>query len=113
MEQTFGTLMSKHTAKSSEVEGNPWDAIPIKNFKEAKNTLEVHLGGRKITKLVNFPDFLNLEILWLNKNALRSFEGLEKNFRIKHLFAQENKIATLDNICVKLKNIQTLVLYDN
>ena len=75
--------------------------------------MEVHLGNRKITKLVHFEDFPNLEILWVNKNSLTSFEGLEKNFRIKHIFAQENKICTLDRIFQKLKHVETLVIYDN
>ena len=38
MNETLDLLMTKHTPISSEVEANPWDAIPIKNSKEAKNT---------------------------------------------------------------------------
>ena len=75
--------------------------------------MEIHLGNRKITKLVSFSDFANMEILWINKNSLTSLEGLERNFRVKHIFAQENKISTLDRIFIKLKHIETLVLYDN
>lgn len=33
MDQTFNLLMTKHTPKSDEVIGNPWDVIPIKNVK--------------------------------------------------------------------------------
>lgn len=88
MDQTFDFLMTKHIPKNDEVEGNPWDVIPIKNVKQAKNTTEIHLGDRKITKLVKFEDFPNLEVLWLNQNKLQTFEGLQKNFRIKHIFAQ-------------------------
>lgn len=33
MDKTFDVLMTKHTVKSNEVEGNPWDVIPIKNVK--------------------------------------------------------------------------------
>ena len=60
MDRTFDTLMTKHIPQSNEVEGNPWDVIPIKNVKQAKNTTEIHLGDRKITKLVKFTDFPNL-----------------------------------------------------
>lgn len=52
--------MTKHAPRNDEVEGNPWEVIPIKNTKQAKNTIEVHLGERKITKLVKFEDFPNL-----------------------------------------------------
>ena len=33
MNETFELLMTKHTPASSEVEANPWEAIPIKNNK--------------------------------------------------------------------------------
>lgn len=33
MDQTFDSLMTKHIPKNDEVEGNPWDVIPIKNVK--------------------------------------------------------------------------------
>lgn len=49
----------------------------------------------------------------MNKNSLESFEGLEHNFRLKHIFAQENKLKTINKIFEKLKHIETLVLYDN
>jgi hypothetical protein len=39
MDQTFDLLMTKHIPRNDEVEGSPWDAIPIKNVKEAKNTI--------------------------------------------------------------------------
>jgi Leucine-rich repeat (LRR) protein len=40
-------------------------------------------------------------------------KGLEKNFRIKHIFVQNNKIKSIDGIFDILKHIETLVLYDN
>ena len=49
----------------------------------------------------------------MNKNCLKSLKGLEKNFRIKHLYIHENRINTLDNIFNKLKHIETLSIYDN
>lgn len=73
----------------------------------------MHLGDRKATILVNFNNFPNLEILWLNNNHLTTLKGLEKNFRLKHLFLQNNKIKTIDGIFDILKHIETLVLYDN
>lgn len=36
MDQTMNHLLTKHTPVREEVEGNPWDAIPIKNHKQAK-----------------------------------------------------------------------------
>lgn len=59
MEQTMNSLLTKHQPLK-EVPANPWDVIPIKNSKEAKETTEVHLGGRKATILINFSAFPNL-----------------------------------------------------
>jgi hypothetical protein len=44
---------------------------------------------------------------------LVSLKGLEKNFRIKHLFLQGNKIKTIEGIFDALRYVETLVLYDN
>jgi Leucine-rich repeat (LRR) protein len=51
--------------------------------------------------------------VWLNNNQLTGLRGLERNFRIKHLFLQNNKIKAIDGIFDVLKHIETLVLYDN
>lgn len=36
MDQTMNHLLTKHQPVRDEVEANPWDAIPIKNSKQAK-----------------------------------------------------------------------------
>lgn len=36
MDQTMQHLLTKHQLSKDEVEANPWDVIPIKNSKEAK-----------------------------------------------------------------------------
>ena len=69
-------LMTKHQPVKDEVPANPWEVIPIKNHKEARNATEVHLGQRKANILVNFREFPNLEIVWLNNNRLASLKGL-------------------------------------
>ena len=56
----MNSLLTKHQPLKEEVPANPWDVIPIKNSKEAKETTEVHLGGRKATILINFSAFPNL-----------------------------------------------------
>ena len=38
MDQTLSTLLTKHQPAKEEIEANPWDAIPIKNSKQAKET---------------------------------------------------------------------------
>lgn len=106
-------LLTKQTAQQKGIEITPWDVIPIKNAKAAKETTEVHLGGRGATTLVNFSAFSDIEVLWINKNNLNSLKGLESNFRIKHLYAQNNKISNVDGIFERLKHLETLVLYDN
>ena len=52
------------------VKGDPWSVIPIKTSKYAKECIEIVLSKRKITELVNFESFKNLEALWLTNNCL-------------------------------------------
>ena len=53
--------------------GNPWSILPIKNSKYARDLVEVHLSDRQLTRLENFDQFPNLEVIWLNNNNVRSF----------------------------------------
>jgi hypothetical protein len=48
--------------------GTPWQCIPIKNDKQARDTTEVHMANQGITELQDFDKFMNLEVVWLNKN---------------------------------------------
>lgn len=52
--------------------GSPWSVLPIKNSKYARDLTEVHLSDRQLTKLSNFEDFPNLEVIWLNNNLVSS-----------------------------------------
>jgi hypothetical protein len=60
MDQTMNSLLTKHQPAQEEIPADPWDVIPIKNSKQAKETTEVHLGDRKATVLVNFSAFPNV-----------------------------------------------------
>jgi Leucine-rich repeat (LRR) protein len=50
--------------------GNPWDILPIKNNKYARDLTEVHLSDRQLTGLINFEQFPNLEEVWLSNNRV-------------------------------------------
>jgi Leucine-rich repeat (LRR) protein len=98
--------------KTSNI-GNPFDVIPIKNMKQAKETVEVHLGGRGIEILEQFEAFKNLEVLWLNNNKLSEIKGLDANFRIKELYVHDNRLKTLKGSISKMGHLQTLSVYNN
>lgn len=74
---------------------DPWKVVPVGNLKHAKELTEIHLGNIGAESLANFGDFPNLETVWLNSNRLVDLQGLEKNYRIKHLNAQNNRICTI------------------
>jgi len=69
MKTTFHNLITQKEKKITE--GDPFSVIPIKNAKQAFNCDEIHLGSRKIERLVNFDRFPNLEVLWINDNKVR------------------------------------------
>lgn len=114
MDSLFFQQLGRNTfQKSEDVLGDPYDALPVKNKKYAKECEEIHLGSRNLTGLTRFEDFPNLEVLWINNNKLTKIEGLDINYRIKHLYAQNNSIDTLQGSLFFMKHIETLVLFGN
>ena len=59
--------------EATEKVGNPWTILPIKNKKYAKDLTEVHLSDRKLSALENFDAFPNLEVIWLSRNKVSSY----------------------------------------
>ena len=98
---------------------NPDTLVPVGSTEGyRKNLTEMHAGGRGIEKVdsASMSRFPNLEVLWLNNNRLSKLQGLEHNFRLKHLYLQDNAITTLrnDSCCLlKLAHLETLQLANN
>lgn len=53
--------------------GTPWQVLPIKNAKYARDLTEVHLSDRDLDIIEKFEEFPNLEVAWLNNNKVISF----------------------------------------
>ena len=94
--------------KKDQIPGDPYDVIPVKDRKYAKETVEVYMGRRRIQQLVNFEYFPNLEVVWLNDNNLTSVEGLDKNFRVKENLGSEpetiiiiSRLFFRNKLCIK------------
>ena len=66
-----------------------------------KNLTEMFCGKAGIEKidLTSMKRLPNLEVLWLNDNLLTKLQGLDFNFRLKHLYLHNNSITTLTNAC--------------
>ena len=50
--------------------GDPWSILPVKNAKQARDLIEVHLSDRDLDGVEHFEDFPNLEVIWLNNNKV-------------------------------------------
>lgn len=107
------SLNTSQIGFQEEVEGNPWSVVPIKTRLYAKETKEIVLSKRKITHLINFEEFENLEALWLNQNKLKKFTGLDTNFRMKMLILSKNNLITLDGSLSIMKFLKVLFLDNN
>ena len=98
---------------------NPDDCIPLGVHEGYKKLLtELYCGGLGVDKLdrESLGRFKTLEVLWFNDNKLSKVKGLEDNFRLKHLYLHNNRIASLVNssCCLKeLKHLETLQLQGN
>jgi len=81
----------------------PMNELAVQNAKYAAECTELHLAKRGITMLWDrdsfgkneFERFINLEVLWCNDNQLIRLDGLDSNFRMKMLFAHNNKITSI------------------
>lgn len=78
---------------------DPYEELTFKTAKHASLTTELHLGNRGITRLVNFEHFTTLDSLWINHNNLTSLRGLENNFRIRYLYAHNNRYEYV-SVCI-------------
>ena len=89
------------------------DELAVKNAKYVKNCTELYLGKKGITELDGFEPFVNLEILWINGNHLEYIDDLDDCVRMRHLYAHDNQINSLDGSLPLLVNLQTLNLANN
>ena len=79
----------------------------------AKDIIELHLGNRNIDKIGQFETFKNLEVLWLNKNKIRTVSGLGENKRIRALYLQDNRIESVSGSIPSMTSLQVLLLNGN
>ena len=108
----FVPLQSKLQSRTKIVL-DPWSVLPIRNLKIAKTTNEIVLCNLNGTNLSNnFATFENLEVLWLNKNFLKSLANLENNFRIQEMYVQNNRLIDISGIR-GLKFLRVLSASDN
>lgn len=70
MQETFNSLIKRSLNLKQSTVGDPFEVIPIKNSKNAKNCIEVHLADKDLQELIGFDKFPNLECLWLNNNKV-------------------------------------------
>jgi len=93
---------------------DPYAELPFRSDKYAGNCVEMHLGDKGLTDLRDFNAFKSMSVLWINNNKLTSFAGLETNFRVKEVYAHDNKIQTLGEDCLShMTFLNTLTLNGN
>jgi len=113
MQETFNGLIKRSLNIKQSTVGDPFEVIPVKNSKYAKNCTEIHLADRNLEEIINFDKFPNLECLWLNNNKLEKVEGLDTNFRLRELYLHNNRIKTLEGSIPNLLHLRTLSLNNN
>jgi Leucine-rich repeat (LRR) protein len=82
--------------------------------KHVRNCEEVYLGKRGITHVGNFEGFVNLVTVYLCDNQLQRLENLQCCKRLKHLYAHNNVLTSIDPLCLrKMTFLETLSLRGN
>jgi len=113
MQETFNGLIKRSLNMKQSTVGDPFEVIPVKNSKYAKNCTEIHLAELNLEEIINFDKFPNLECLWLNNNKLEKVEGLDTNFRLRELYLHNNRIKTLQGSIPNLLHLRILSLNNN
>mmetsp|Transcript_54118 Transcript_54118/g.118622 ORF Transcript_54118/g.118622 Transcript_54118/m.118622 type:complete len:446 (-) Transcript_54118:19-1356(-) len=99
--------------EAQEIVLDPWTCVPKKNEKYAKEAVELKMNNRAGTSLSpDFKRFPNVEVLWVNHNRLQSFTHLDTNFRIQHVYVQDNCLVSLTGLHA-LKFLRTLLAAGN
>jgi len=92
---------------------DPWQTCAKKNAKNSKECTEVYLAKRGSNELSdNFKFFENLEVVWFNGNRLARLENLSTNFRIREVYAQDNRLVSLAGITT-FKFLKVLLASNN
>ncbi|KAL3151471.1 hypothetical protein ABBQ38_012471 [Trebouxia sp. C0009 RCD-2024] len=84
-----------------------------KNAKYVKACTELFMGGQGLDHLEGFEKLVNLEVLWVNDNHLESIHGLNSNFRMRVLHAENNSICSLKGSLSYFTFLETLDLSNN
>jgi hypothetical protein len=92
---------------------DPMGVLPVLNAKYVRECTEMHLSGKDITKIGHFDLFVNLNVLWLNKNRLKRIDGLNEQIRMFDLYVQQNQITTLQGSLQHMKFLKKLLLHEN
>ena len=93
---------------------NPRKELPIVNSKFIKNCTELYLGERGITHIRGIEEFQNLEVLWLQGNAIENVsDELSENTRLKRLFLHDNDIKSLKTLHLECLFLEKLTLFGN
>ncbi|OQR90371.1 hypothetical protein ACHHYP_05584 [Achlya hypogyna] len=91
----------------------PHKELAVCNEKYVKNCTELVMAHRGIDVLGNFEPFVSLEVLWVNDNNIEKLTGLDTCFRIKYLYAQNNRIATVEGSLLHFTFLRELRLFNN
>lgn len=91
----------------------PYECIAKRNQKYASECTEVYLANKGGTELSDqFKNFESLEVVWFNGNKLSKLDNLERNFRVRQVYIQDNHIVSLAGLR-SFKFLQVLLASNN
>lgn len=92
---------------------DPMGELPVLNAKYIVACAELHLAEKEIRKLAHFERFVNLNVLWLNNNALKKVDNLDNQIRMFELLVFNNQITTLEGSLGNMRFLTKLMLHNN
>jgi len=74
---------------------------------------QLYLAHRDLQTVESLGCYKLLDELWLNGNKLRHIACLKNNFRIAHLYLQDNELVSISGAICHLSCLKVLMLHNN
>eukprot|EP01137_Pigoraptor_chileana_P035013 Opistho-2@28418 len=82
-------------------------------LKKPDEILEMYMGEMSLESAPDLSHLSQLQVLWLNRNKLRTLDFLRQNIRLKQLYLQHNRIGSISDVFQGMRHLQVLLLQDN
>ncbi|KFP22200.1 Leucine-rich repeat-containing protein 72, partial [Egretta garzetta] len=87
--------------------------LKICGFKRNVDVLVLYLAGQGLRSIPSLSQFHRLRYLWINNNKIQDLTFLTKNYCLTELYLNNNELTDISGALKHLHALQILLLHDN